>query len=144
MWSTEYSADTELAPKTVWAALRGWMTGAIPIASGDHRELRGEFVEGATIASTPEGLDIVLDTAIVTIVENEVFEAETPFNGLKLLDHYDLQQLVGGGTRVTHKLGIDGDADAAAIAGPRISADFPEAMEDLLTVALKGGPESFV
>jgi hypothetical protein len=134
---TECSTDTDLAPETVWMALRDWRTGVVPMASGDRCELQGDFVVGAVIASVPEGLDIVLDTRIVTIVENEVFEAETPFNGLTLLDHYSLQRLADGGTHITHKLIIEGDADAAAAAGPRISEDYPEAKEDLLTVARK-------
>lgn len=136
MWSTDYVAETDLAPKTIWAALRDWSTGVIPQASGDRRELQGEFAVGATIASTPEGLGIVLDTRIVSIAENEELLLETPFNGLSLQDRYRLQRLPGGGTLLTRTLVVDGDdAEGAATAGPRISADFPEAIDDLLTAA---------
>jgi hypothetical protein len=138
MWSTDHSADTDLAPEVVWAALRDLNTGVVPYANGDRRELRGEFVEGATIASVPEGLNIVLDTTITTIVENELFEAVTTFNGLQLMERYHLRRLPDAGTHITHTLVIDGDADVAAAAGPRISADYPEVMEELLTVARTG------
>ncbi|HEV2637057.1 MAG TPA: polyketide cyclase [Actinocrinis sp.] len=139
MWSTEYSTETDLAPETVWTALRDWSTGVVPPANGDRHELHGEFAVGSTIASSPEGLGIVLETTIVTLTENEVFEAETPFNGLILLNHYSLRRLADGGTHITHKLVIGGDAadEMGPTVGPRISEDYPESMEDLLAVARK-------
>lgn len=139
MWSTDYSTETDLAPETVWAALRDWSTGVVPQAGGDRHELQGEFAVGSTIASSPEGLGIVLESKIVTLVENEVFASETLFDGLLLLNHYSLRPLADGGTHITHRLGISGDAadEMGPTVGPRISADYPESMEDLLTVARK-------
>lgn len=139
MWSTDYSTDTDLPAETVWAALRDWSTGVVPQASGDKHILQDEFAVGGTIASTPAGLDVVLDTKIVTLVENELFEAETLFNGLLLLNHYTLRPLADGGTHIVHKLLISGDAadELGPTVGPRISEDYPELMEDLLAVARK-------
>lgn len=135
MWSTEYNVDTDLPTDKVWAALRDWTTGAAPMASGDRRDLQGEFVVGAIIESVPEGLDLVLPTTILAITENELFEAVTPFSGLDLLERYTLKRLADGGTRLTRELHIDGDAEQAAVAGPRITEDYPEGLDDLLSVA---------
>jgi hypothetical protein len=50
-----------------------------------------------------------------------------------------VQRLADGWTRITRELHITGDDEQAATAGPRITEDYPEAMEDLLAVARQRG-----
>lgn len=140
MWSTEYSTNSELQPEDIWKALRDWSTGVVPAASGDRHELRGPSAVGSTIATTLPEQDGVLATTIIAVVADTVFATDTPYNGLSLLNHYSLQRLTSGGTRITHSLAIGGEGadEAAPQIGPHIVPGFPEAMEDLLDVARNG------
>ena len=136
MWNIEYSAETELAPTAVWQALRALETGEIPMGSGDLRELNDKFELGGTITSTPVGIDPVQST-ITEQVENEVLAIQTNFNGLILLLRHTLTPTNSNGTRIVRRLEITGDgaAERAQIAGPRISADYPETLEEIIRVA---------
>lgn len=142
MWSTEYSTETDLTPEAVWDALRDWSTGVVPQASGDRHELAGDFAAGSTISSALAGQDTVLRTDVLAVVEHTLFAAETPFDGLRLLVHYSLQRTAGGGTKVSHLLTITGDGadDTGPKIGPHISADFPETMDEVLSIAREAVP----
>ena len=136
MWNIEYSAETELAPSAVWQALRALESGETPMASGDLRQLNNKFELGGTITSTPVGIDPVQST-IIELVENEVIAIQTNFNGLVLLLRHTLTPTNTHGTRIVRRLEITGDGadERAHIAGPRISADYPETLEEIIHVA---------
>ncbi len=140
MWSTDYSIATDLPPDAVWNALRDWTTGVVPQASGDRHQLRGAFAAGGTITSNLAGQDTILQTAILAMVDNTLLATETPFNGLNLLTYYSLQQSADGGTHVTHTLTITGEGadDQGPKIGSHISSDFPETMNEVLTIARSG------
>jgi len=89
-----------------------------------------------TIAVTPVGLD-TLQSTITELVANQVLAEQTNFNGLVLLLRHTLRPLSGGGTRITRQLEISGDnADREGpIVGPRISEDYPEALDELVASA---------
>ena len=136
MWQTEYTVDTDLAPEAIWEALRALQTGAVQLSSGDRRELNGPFEAHSTIAVTPVGLG-ALQSTITELVANQVLAEQTNFNGLILLLRHTLRPLSDGGTHITRRLEISGDnADREGpIVGPRISEDYPEALDELIAVA---------
>jgi len=89
-----------------------------------------------TIAVTPVGLD-TLHSTITELVVNQVLAEQTSFNGLVLLLRHTLHPLSGGGTHITRQLEIRGDnADhEGPIVGPRISADYPAALDEVVAAA---------
>lgn len=140
MWTTQYSVDTDVAPAALWAALRDLHTGTALSAAGDTFEIHGPFAVGTALSVTPHGQDTFRST-IVELVDEQVYADRTEVDGLVLLFRHTLDALPGGGTRVTHRLGIDGPAadQVAPELGPQISADFPAAMDDLVAAARRVG-----
>ena len=136
MWTTEYSAESAAAPNAIWAALRDLHSGIRLSGRSDSFELHGPFQKGTEISVTPQGQGTFRST-IVELTEPEVYADQTEFGELTLLFRHTLTPLPGGGTRVTHRLEIDGlGADQVAPElGPQISEDFPVAMNDLFTAA---------
>ena len=135
-WSTQYSADTQVAPEAVWAVLRDTRTGtALP--GGNTYVIHGPFAVGTELSVTPDGSDDALTSTIVELVDGAAYADRTEFNGLILTDRHELTPLEGGGTRITHQLVIGGPA-AATVGpnlGPQISEDFPAAMNELIAAA---------
>ena len=136
MWSTEYSAETDLAAPAIWAALSDLHHGVALDGNSDRFELHGPFAVGTELTVTPQGQGSFRST-ITELTEGSVYADRTEFGGLILTFRHTLAPLAGGGTRVTHQLMIDGD-EAGTMGpelGPQISADFPEAMNALLAAA---------
>ena len=136
MWSTEYSAETDLAAPAIWAALSDLHHGVALDGNSDRFELHGPFAVGTELTVTPQGQGSFRST-ITELTEDSVYADRTEFGGLILTFRHTLAPLAGGGTRVTHQLMIDGD-EAGTMGpelGPQISADFPEAMNTLLAAA---------
>lgn len=135
MWHIDYTAETDQAPDVVWQALRALQTGQVPLSTGDRRELDGAFEVGGTVSVTPVGID-TLQSTITELDENKVLAEQTHFNGLVLLLRHTLDP-VGGGTRITRRLEITGDTadEQGPIAGPRISEDYPEALDEVIATA---------
>ncbi|HEY0718369.1 MAG TPA: polyketide cyclase [Streptosporangiaceae bacterium] len=141
MWQTDYTLGTDLAPDAVWRALRALQTGQVPLSSGDRRHLTGQFAIGGTVAVTPVGLD-TLESTITELTEGQLLAEQTRFGDLILVLRHTLYPLDGGGTRITREIQIDGDkADVEGpIVGPRISEDYPEALQEIVTVARTSQP----
>jgi hypothetical protein len=139
MWSTEYAAETDVAPGAVWATLRDLHSGVRLSDASDAFELHGPFAVGTEISVTPQGQD-TFRSVIIELEEPKAYADRTEFGGLILTFRHTLHPLASGGTRVTHQLQIDGpDADQAGPElGPQISEDFPAAMADLLAAAKQG------
>jgi hypothetical protein len=133
MWHTEHTIDTELAAHAVWQALIAIESGTVPMASGDLRSLNGNFELGATITSTPVGIDPVQST-ITEMVQDQVLAVQTNFGSLVLLLRHTLEP-VGESTRVTRRLEVSGPDEQVAVAGPRISEDYDEALSEIVAVA---------
>jgi hypothetical protein len=141
MWQTDYTLDTDLAPDAVWRALRGLQTGQVPLSNGDRRHLNGPFAVGGTVTDSPVGVG-TLESTITELTEGRLLAEQTRFGELILLLRHALTPLDGGGTRITRQLQIDGDkADIEGpVAGPRISEDYPEALEEIITLARTSQP----
>jgi hypothetical protein len=141
MWTTAHSADTDLPPAAVWAALRDIHTGAIAAAGGDVFEIHGPFAVGTELSVTPAGQE-TLRSRIVELTENERYADETQLGDITLTFRHTLEPLPVG-TRVTHELFIDGpSADIIGPElGPQISADFPSAMQGLFDAASARGAD---
>ncbi|WP_345762296.1 polyketide cyclase [Diaminobutyricibacter sp. McL0608] len=135
MWTNEHTAETTLDRETVWAALRDLHTGTLTYEGADTFELQGPFAVGTELIVTPVGQDPFPST-IVDLVENETYADRTEFGTLVLTFRHTLVP-IDNGTRVTHRLEIDGEGadEVGAELGPQISADFPESMEALFDAA---------
>ncbi len=135
MWTTEYTAETSLSPGTVWAALRDLHTGELTYEGADTFELHGPFAVGTELTLTPVGQDSFHST-IVDLVENETYADRTEFGDLVLTFRHTLTPIASG-TRVTHRLEIDGESadQVGPELGPQISDDFPESMAALFEQA---------
>ncbi|HEY0938008.1 MAG TPA: SRPBCC family protein [Trebonia sp.] len=141
MWQTEYTLDTDVAPDAVWRALRALQTGEVPLSSDDKRHLNGQFAVGGTVTVSAVGVG-TLESTITELTEGRLLAEQTRFGELILLLRHTLRPLAGGGTRVTRQLQIDGaqaDTDGP-VAGPRISEDYPEALQEIITVARTSQP----
>ena len=136
MWQTDFTADPDLAPAAIWHALRARQTGQVPLANGDRRLLTGPFAVGGTVAVTPVGLD-PLQSTIIELDEGRVLAEQTRFGELDLVLRHTLQPLGGGGTHIIRQIQVDGEkADVEGpVAGPRISEDYPEALQEIITLA---------
>ncbi|MHA7984936.1 SRPBCC family protein [Rathayibacter sp. CAU 1779] len=135
MWSTEYTAETELAQARVWAALRALHEGRFTYEGGDEYVLHGPFAVGTRLSVTPDGQD-TFDSTIVELVEGSSYADETIYGDLTLRFRHLLEP-VGAGTRVTHRLEIDGEPadEVGPELGPQIAGDFPELMQQLFAAA---------
>jgi len=136
MWSTEHSAETEVAPEAVWAALRDLHSGVKLSERSDAFELHGPFQQGTELSVTPQGQD-TFRSLIIELEEPNVYADRTEFGDLVLTFRHRLAPLPGGGTKVTHQLQIDGPNvdEVGPKLGPQISEDFPVAMADLFAAA---------
>ncbi|EIV95125.1 polyketide cyclase [Frankia sp. QA3] len=136
MWTTEYSAVADLRPELMWAALRDLHSGVRLSDRSDSFELHGPFAVGTEISVTPQGQD-TFRSKIVELVEAEVYADQTVFGDLTLLFRHTFAPAGEGRTRVTHRLEIDGPTSdqVGPELGPQISADFPDAMDDLFAAA---------
>jgi hypothetical protein len=102
----------------------------------DRHQLDGALELGGTITSSSEGIPPIKST-IVELVENHKLAIETDFKGLIVLLRHTVRPLDGGGTRLIRRLEITGSSadDQAAIAGPRISDDYAEAVAEVIEIA---------
>jgi hypothetical protein len=136
MWKTEHTAETDVAPSAVWAALCDLHSGTPLGPNSDRFELHGPLAVGTEVSVTPQGQE-TMRSVIVELERERVYADLTEFQGLRLLFRHTLTPMPAGGTRVTHELEIDGvDADQVGPEiGPQISADFPVAMGELIAAA---------
>lgn len=141
MWSTEHTAETSLSPAAVWTALRALHEGRLAYDGSDEFVLHGPFAVGTRVSVTPEGQE-TFDSTIVDLVENETYADETVFGDLTLRFRHTLAPTENG-TRVTHRLEIDGPSadEVGPELGPQISGDFPESMQSLFDAAAGGSQE---
>lgn len=139
MWSHEYTGETSAAPQAVWAVLRDLDQWAQWDTSMEKVSLLGPFEVGSRVSMTPIGQEPIV-SVITAIEENVRYADETEFGGVVLRFSHTLSPLEDGGTRVVHRLEIDGpEADQVGPElGPAITEDFPQAMDALFARASAG------
>ena len=135
MWTHEYVGETDATPEAVWRVLRDLDNWDRWDTSMEKVELSGPFEVGSQVSMTPTGQEPIVST-IIGIRENEYYADLTHFAGLELRFSHTLERLANGGTRVLHRLEIDGAGGEEV--GPQITEDFPDAMAALLAYAAKG------
>lgn len=132
MWEHDYTAETTATPAAVWAVLGDLGHWAEWDTSLEWVRLDGPVQVGSAVVMKPIGQDPI--TVTVTAVDEWVrYADETVFGEVELRFSHTLHPTTGGGTRVVHRLEVDGP-DAAAV-GTMVSEDFPEAMAGLLAAA---------
>jgi uncharacterized protein YndB with AHSA1/START domain len=135
MWTYEHSVDTTGSPAAVWscysdaAKWRTWDAGI------EELEIHGPFEAGTKVTMKPAGQDPVTFT-LVQVVPGELLIDETDFGGATLRFIHRLQPIAGG-TRITHRVEIDGPAadEIGPELGPAVTWDLPEAMDVLAKLA---------
>ena len=134
MWEHEYTAETTATPAAVWAVLRDLDRWAEWDTSMEWVRLDGPLAVGSSVVMKPIGQDPITST-ITAVDEGVRYADETVFGEVTLRFSHTLHPTADGGTRVVHRLEVDGP-DAAAV-GAMVSEDFPEAMAGLLAAAEK-------
>jgi hypothetical protein len=136
MWVYEHTAETAASPAAVWQVLRNLDEWGAWDTSLEWVRLQGPFQVCSQVVMKPKGQDPIT-SVIVEAAENRVYADETNFGDVTLRFSHTLEPLPSGGTQVTHRLEITGPAadSMGPELGPAITADFPEAMDALLTRA---------
>ena len=137
MYEFEHSVDVAATPAQIWARYTDVATWTEWDEGLEKVTLDGPFTVGSTGALTPSGQD-ALPFTLVQAVENEGFSDETEIPGQVVLRFvHRLVELPEGGTRVTHRLEIEGPAadEIGPHLGPEISSGFPQTIATLGAVA---------
>jgi hypothetical protein len=135
MWTYEHSVETTGTPAAVWNCYADptlWRTWDAGI---EELDIHGPVQTGTTVTMKPAGQDPVTFT-IVEARPGELMIDETDLGGATLRFIHRLRP-VAGGTRITHRVEIDGPAadEIGPGLGPAVTADLPEAMEALAKLA---------
>jgi hypothetical protein len=132
VFTFEHSVETAASPDAVWrlyADVSAWLSWDQGL---DAVELDGPFEIGAAGRITPSGMD-TLPFTLTWVSPGRGFSDETPAMGHVLRFIHVLDALADGGTRVTHRVEVDGPA--ADEVGPNVIGDTPEAMAHLVALA---------
>ena len=118
MWTHEHTAETALAPETIWTVLKDIDNWPRWDTSMETVTLEGPFKVGARVTMTPTGQEPI--TSVITaITENEFYADETDLGDVILRFSHTLTRRADGGTRITHRLEITGPEGRRARPGTR-------------------------
>ncbi|RKN38615.1 SRPBCC family protein [Streptomyces hoynatensis] len=140
MWEFEHSLDADVTPEQVWARYADHATWPEWHAGIAQIHIDGPFAAGSTGTMTPVGQDTVPVT-LTEVTVNESFSDETPVGDTAVLRFvHRLAALPGGGTRITHRVEIDGPAadQVGPQLGPQIAKGIPTIVESLAKAAQAG------
>jgi hypothetical protein len=96
----------------------------------------GPFAAGTTGTMKFRGQE-PLDYRLTKVVPGREFVDETPLGELVVRVSHLLEPLGPGRLRITYAAEIDGPADQAAQLGPMITADFPDTIARLVSIAAR-------
>jgi uncharacterized protein YndB with AHSA1/START domain len=138
MWEYEYSADTTASPEVVWrhfsdvTAWPSWNAGI------EKLEMHGPFEVGSTFTMTPPG-DDPITMRLTEIVPGEAWTDEMDAGDFVVRTVHQLHPNDAGGTTITYRTEFHGPAadQAGPEIGPAITADFPDVVSSLITLAEK-------
>lgn len=131
-WQVEYSLETSASSEVlwrIWSDVPGWKQWN---AGVEEIKIEGLFAAGTEFVMTPPGQD-PLRTRLVEVRQNECFVDETRVEDLVVFVAHRLERLMSGRTRVTYALEAVGPGSAEI--GLAVSADFPEVLAALVTLA---------
>jgi len=138
MWTDTASIVTTASPQALWrlfedvAGWTRWNAGIERIA------LNGPFATGSTFDMQPPGMEAFRST-LREVKTNAGFVDETVLEDTRFLVSHELQHLAEGGTRVVYAIRVEGPE--AATLGPLVTADFPEVLAALKTLAERDNAE---
>lgn len=139
MWEFEHTLDTEASTEAIWRLYSD--VGTWPSWDGgiEAVELHGPFAAGTEGILTPTGQG-PLPFHMLEATPYSGFSDETEVPGATLRFIHRLLPLDSGGTRVTHRVEIDGPSadELGPAVGPQITAGIPETMASLARHALGG------
>ena len=137
MWSTECQRTVDLPVEVLWETWIKVLSGEIELPEGDRYEPREPVGPGASITMTPAGQDSVEIT--VTRWEPPHVQADrVSYGGVELtFTHSFMPTQTQGKSVVVTRLDVDGPGadEAGPVIGPRIAADFPQALDSLIAAA---------
>lgn len=145
MWTYQQSLETPADPAAVFALMSDVASWPDWNAGVERIDLRGPFAQGTSGTMTMPGQEL-LDFQLVWVEEGRGFEDLTVLDdaGVTVRVRHALEPLPRGGTRITYRCAISGDA--ADRVGPEIgraiTGDFPAVMAALAAraeAALLGG-----
>ena len=137
MWTHSTSIATTATPEALWRLFEdvaGWTNWNAGI---EHVALDGPFASGSTFEMKAPGMDAFRST-LRDVRPNAGFVDETVLEATRFLVSHELHALPSGGTRVTYAIRVEGPE--AATLGPLVTADFPEVLAALKSLAERATP----
>jgi hypothetical protein len=131
-WQTQFSIETSATAEAVWKLFQdvpGWKNWNAGIES---IELEGPFASGSSFTMKPPGQD-PFRSMLTEVRENECFVDETEVGPLVIRVAHRIERLGPERTRITYA--VDAQGAQAAEIGPAVSADFPEVLAALASLA---------
>ena len=132
VWEIEHDIETKASPEAIWTLFRdvpGWNRWNAGI---ERIEIRGPFEAGTKFVMTPPGQE-PLTTRLVEVRNNAGFVDETCVGDLRVFVDHRIEPMSSGRTRVVFSLEAFGAACDEI--GPQVSADFPEVLKALVSLA---------
>jgi hypothetical protein len=132
VWEIEYSAETKASPEVIWMLFKdvaGWKRWNAGI---EQIELHGLFAAGTEFMMKPPGQD-PLTSRLIEVCENVGFLDETCVGDLKIYVDHRIEPISAGRTRIVYSMEAFGPSCDEI--GPLVSADFPEVLRSLVTLA---------
>lgn len=132
MFRYQHSLDASATPEAIYALYSDVSTWPAWDAAIAAMTLDGPFVAGAKgTLSLVDGP--TLPFTLMAVTPGRGFADETPLPGGAIRFEHLLEPLADGGTRITHRVVIDGPA--ADELGPRLTAGIPRTVAALAVLA---------
>lgn len=137
MWEFEHTIETAAAPASLWRLYSDVSTWPSWDKANEWTALDGPFEAGTRGRMKFIGQD-ALDFRLVEAQPERLFVDETDVPGAVLRFEHRIEPIEAG-TRLTHRVVIDGPAAAAMgpQLGPVITAGVPEAIENVAEQAMR-------
>lgn len=132
VWECEHEIEVNASPDVIWALFRdvaGWPQWNAGIAK---IEINGPFEAGTQFVMTPTSQEPVM-TRLVEVRENVSFLDETRIGALTIYVDHRIEGIEPGRSRVV--FGLEAFGPAGDKIGPAVSADFPDVLKALASVA---------
>ncbi|MDR2838730.1 MAG: SRPBCC family protein [Azonexus sp.] len=133
MWVHEESIVIQAAPAALWrlfADVAGWPRWD---ASLVRAQAHGPFADGTRVTMQMTGAAPAIISTLREVRENESFTDEVLIDGHAIRVQHHLLALAASGTQALYRVEVTGPQ--AALWGERVSADFPQVLAALQTLA---------